>query len=337
MIPSWLISLLIGLVPTILVTIAITSKPKRRGHAERTTTAVPDASNAQTADIERRMTLIRDQLDSLQVTVSEKKKPWYRNSSTILSLLALAISTAFGVNAIYDKLIADRYAKREQIRDFMSRMLDLDHDYYTRDALLQDKDLLEDAEDAIDKKRNLYLENIGRLEREIRTSLTFNEYVVLASQSESVQNPSLAKEYYVKARAQAASRNDRLLITQYIGSFYFHAGALRNPDLGRKSYEEALAVAREGANESREYDAAMVLAAWAESAHAREFFPEAYAKMAAAADEIAKLGDGTRLRQVGVENLQQRIDDWNSKGETLASAPDLQRRLEAIGIKTKPK
>jgi hypothetical protein len=290
------------------------------------------APSTSSADFQRRLDLLRDQVDALQVLNSEKKRPWYKNPSTLISIAALTVSTLLGINSLFQKSADELNAKRAQLRDLMSRLLDLEHDYYTRDLLLPDKSLQEDAEFAISKKRDLYLESIAQLEREIGTPLTFREYVVLAGQSTTAQDPAGAEGYYEKARKYAGSRSDRLLGYQYSGNFYFGAGALADPEKGRQFYRDALKVAAEAQGEQSHYDASLVYAAWGESAHSRRLFAEAYEKMSLAVDEVAAISPGHRLRQVGTDNLRDRIDDWVKDGEDFAKAGGLRAKLRVLGL-----
>jgi hypothetical protein len=77
------------------------------------------------AEHEHTIELLRDQVDALQVSAAEKHKPWYRQTPSLASLLAILLSvTTFAYSNLKDKR-QDVQKKQESLRGIVSAMIDL--------------------------------------------------------------------------------------------------------------------------------------------------------------------------------------------------------------------
>jgi hypothetical protein len=69
----------------------------------------PAAGSSPLSNFERQLLLIQQQVDHLQFTAQEKRKPWWRQLPLVLSILSLSISTLF---SLYTQI--DQSRQREQ-------------------------------------------------------------------------------------------------------------------------------------------------------------------------------------------------------------------------------
>ena len=86
-------------------------------------------ANSAPADLRDTIDLIRDQVDILQVQAAEQQRPWYRQMSTLLSVIALAVSVIFSSLSVYfrqqDKLEADKEHNVSRVRQNVSDLAEL--------------------------------------------------------------------------------------------------------------------------------------------------------------------------------------------------------------------
>ena len=73
-------------------------------------------------DLEQRVETLRREVDALQLAIIGQSKPWYRDVSTLLSIIALLFS--FGTTYVSDRRVAaqDIQSTRQELRGLLQRL-----------------------------------------------------------------------------------------------------------------------------------------------------------------------------------------------------------------------
>lgn len=92
---------------------------------------LPEAE-ARLTENEHAIQLVRDQVDELQIKAAEKRKPWYRQTPSATSLLALLLSVAtFAYTNIKDRR-QDVQKKQDSLRGIVSELMELSSEQQAR-------------------------------------------------------------------------------------------------------------------------------------------------------------------------------------------------------------
>ena len=173
-------------------------------HAAPAVHTAPAASGAYTPDndLHRKLELVRDQVDQLQIQAGERKKPWYRQPSTLMSVVALAVSVTFStlgvVFRLSDKAAADEGAKVSRIRDNLATLAQIQLEQgeaMTRAG--NNPQMLAGLSSAYNVRRQMLIEDTEALIAEPRkTQLTSALLVSFAQQLASDTRVDEAIRYY---------------------------------------------------------------------------------------------------------------------------------------------
>src|SRR5262245_44265779 len=77
------------------------------------------------SEVENTLQLVRDRVDGLQIAAGEKKKPWYRQTPSLISVLALLASIASAVYSGVQGRHQDVRQKQDSLRAIVSGLIDL--------------------------------------------------------------------------------------------------------------------------------------------------------------------------------------------------------------------
>src|SRR5947208_1263036 len=84
------------------------------------------------SDSEYAIQLLRNQVDELQGGAAEKKKPWYRQTPSLPSLLALLLSITTAVYSALQGHRQDVQKKQESLRGITAALIDLASEYQAK-------------------------------------------------------------------------------------------------------------------------------------------------------------------------------------------------------------
>ena len=73
-------------------------------------------------DLEQRVELMKREIDALQVTVTERSKPWYHNVSVLISIIALLFSFGTTLVSYHRNNIQEIQNARAELRGLLQRM-----------------------------------------------------------------------------------------------------------------------------------------------------------------------------------------------------------------------
>jgi tetratricopeptide (TPR) repeat protein len=100
-----------------------TSEKKPFGEADSPTGSGDDSSHT-TESILRRLSLLTDQVDALQVESARGGRPWWREPSLMISAVALVISVLFSAIGMRQVAAKDIAAKQEALRQTMVQIVE---------------------------------------------------------------------------------------------------------------------------------------------------------------------------------------------------------------------
>src|SRR5438445_2732835 len=139
--------------------------------ADLTATAATD-----TPTTEPPIELLRQRLDALEVAAHEKKKSWYRQASTILSVIALVVSVATTAYTQFSSSQEAIRSKKEELRKLVIGLVEIRQDFMKSQPLPMSGD-----SQLLKAKQGVYLQAADRLVLQIPKEVSSYEYTVLAN------------------------------------------------------------------------------------------------------------------------------------------------------------
>jgi hypothetical protein len=191
-------------------------------------------------DILAQIRTMKSEIDGLQIAYTiQKKKPWYRDVSTLLAVLALAFSFGTTLVSYLRTEAQDIQASRQELRGILQRLSAI-----PRENLEASKKYAGDP-NAIAGIAQLYNQETTMLARqaaEIAKKLpkglvSATEYYEIAMGLQSSYNLSGASEFLNYAVQSATNLNDELGAIRSIANLDFLTG---QPNAGREKYQAAL-------------------------------------------------------------------------------------------------
>lgn len=187
---------------------------------------------------EHALSLIRDQVDELQIKAAEKKKPWYKQSPSSTSLLALLLSISTAIYSGIEGHKQDVQKKQESLRGIISSILDL------RTQLQQSQNLPEAEREfsggMLESKRSILAEAGDNLVRDIPNDISSSEYNILATDKQFNGNAAKAEEYLKRAVAVSQEALRKMTALRNLAGFYAQPGPFQDMNKARKRFQEAV-------------------------------------------------------------------------------------------------
>jgi hypothetical protein len=196
-------------------------------------------------DVHGAINLLRDKVDLLQIQAAEKKRPWYRQASLLLSLFALAVSVTFSSLSILfrlqDKLDSSAATTVGRIRDDVTKLAELQieqSDAMTRAG--SNYQLLANLSSAYNTRRQLLIEETESLIKASSTQLTSALYVSFANQLAADMRIDDAAGYYGLALRRAATNLARSAVHRGYAMMLMQPGPQIKLEEGRQHWRSAL-------------------------------------------------------------------------------------------------
>lgn len=154
---------------------------------------------------------LRDRVDLLEIASAEKRKPWYKQRPSLISLLAL-------IGSVVTFIISQRGFSRQEIRvkqdqlvAILMNIADLDKEARTHP---QDQIYL----DTLTTKRKVWLDAAESLASELEGHLSASEYSVLAGEKEIDQEYEKAEQYLLSCVKAARDRDAQASALNSLGA-----------------------------------------------------------------------------------------------------------------------
>jgi tetratricopeptide (TPR) repeat protein len=218
-----------------------TCDQKPSGEAGSSTDIGDDLPNS-IERINRRLGLLTDQVDALQIESARSGRPWYREPSLIVSAVALLISVVFsaiGMRQVYAKDIA---AKQESLRQTVVKIVDSQTEMSQAAQENSGNPLAAGwASGNLNSKRQVLIETALALVKELGDKVDASTLVPLAGQLQTDGRYEESLSLYFKALDLVESPIVRSAILRSIGWSYAISGSsLYDLDKSRDYMQQAV-------------------------------------------------------------------------------------------------
>jgi hypothetical protein len=185
-----------------------------------------------------RLDLMKQEIDVLQITAAEKAKPWYRDLSTMMSVLALVFS--FGTTYVSCRRTAaqDLLSTRQDLRSLLQRMAALPKENveiakkYADDPASQTL-----VSGFINQENTLLAKQAAELTRLLPPrTVSATEYYAVALALQNAYDLAGASEFFTRAVDAAGDFNTDIGVRRARANLFFLLG---RPDEGREAYRQA--------------------------------------------------------------------------------------------------
>ncbi len=200
----------------------------------------PDEAEEQMRTIQ----LLRDQVDELQVKAAEKRKPWYKQSPSLTSLLALLLSISTAIYSGVQGHKQDVQKKQESLRGIVSALLELNNEQQAKlnspesqNRSAQEREFIGGM---LNSKRMILAEAADNLVRAIPGDVSSSEYNLLANDKLANGGSEKAEEYLKKAVAVSEDPLTKMIALRNLGMFYAQRGPFQSMNNSRKEFQEAI-------------------------------------------------------------------------------------------------
>jgi hypothetical protein len=199
--------------------------------------------------------LLRDQVDLLQVQGAERRSPWWRQPSSLLSVSALLLS-ALSVVLTQRNESADRVQRKheqrqeevkkklETLRENMIQVVQIRQDF---NRILQSAATLEEkgtADMLFTMKRQLLMDEAGALVREVDAHVPSNWFVFMGYEMQTESNFTAAEKFFQRALRSPRSGTQPFAYRGLAGLYMHPNASLRDLARGRAHWRQAIAAQR---------------------------------------------------------------------------------------------
>lgn len=195
-------------------------------------------------ELEKKFEVLKNEVDALQIAVSEKVKPWYLNVPTIISLTALAFS--FGTTAVSYKRTTEQDISntRAELRQVLQRLVELPKEVAISQKTYSSDESLSAVISGLINQENSFLvaQTDGIMKRIPEGVITAGEYYSIGLAYQYSYHLSKAKEYFAKSYDLSAGSldfNTEIASLRSGASLSFATGELSQ---GRAAFQKALEI-----------------------------------------------------------------------------------------------
>jgi tetratricopeptide (TPR) repeat protein len=163
-------------------------------------------------------------------------------SNEVFSALIGALVGAFmtGIFSWWIQKVEQNRNKREELRHIVMQLIELRDRFNNEVSALPDAGKRETASISLNNKRQIYLEAAINITEQLPSQIASAEYTFLAFEFSADSNFKQAEKFYQKAVRAARFPLARIVALRAMAVFYFAQSPLRNFELGRKYFKEAI-------------------------------------------------------------------------------------------------
>jgi tetratricopeptide (TPR) repeat protein len=262
-------------------------------------------------NIERRLELVRDELDALQIAAAEKTKPWLRQTPSLASLLALLVSIATAVYSGIERQRQDVEEKHNALRGLVSQLLDFSAEYQSKLASTGSEKLSTQEREfigaMINSKRMVIAEAADNLVRQIPQTVTSAEYNFLANDKLANGGVAKAEEYLNKAVEVSRDALAKMNAFRNLAFFYAQRGPLQDMDRARKNFQQAVeTLSGEPRDDATGYSLGFTWDMWGTAEYMNNYPKEGAQKFERARKYYSDLSTNNPTRKWALAFLEQR-------------------------------
>lgn len=264
---------------------------------------------------EHELQLVRDQVDELQIKAAEKKKPWYKQSPSLTSLLALLLSI---ITAIYSGVQGHRQdvqKKQESLRGIISSLMDLSNEQQSRLGSVESQKLSPQEREFIsgmlNSKRMILAEAADNLVRDIPDAVSSSEYNILANDKLSNGGAARAEEYLKKAVSVSQDPLAKMIALRNLAYFYSQRGPFQSMNETRRNFQAAVdQVSGEPRDDATAYTVGFTWEMWGMAELTNNFPTEAQRKIENARKYYGELSATNPIRNWALVFLDTRMKNF---------------------------
>lgn len=295
----------------------------------------PEAEN-HFAEQERILQLLRDQVDELQVKAAEKKKPWYKQSPSLTSLLALVLSISTAIYSGVQGHRQDVQKKQESLRGIVSALLELSNEQQAKlnspEAQSRSAQEREFIGGMLNNKRMILAEAADNLVRAIPDDVSSSEYNMLANDKLANGGSATAEEYLKKAVEVSQESLAKMIALRNLGMFYAQRGPFQSMNAARKQFQDAIDLfPQTPRDDATAYTIGFTWEMWGFAELSNNFPEQGREKMANAKKYYNDMAAMNPMRVAALQYLENRLRYFET---TPAGAPNEPNPLPSPGPAT---
>jgi tetratricopeptide (TPR) repeat protein len=283
----------------------------------------PDAEE-RLSNSEYAIQLVRNRVDELQTAAAEKKKPWYRQTPSLPSLLALLLSVSTAIYSGIQGHKQDVQKKQESLRGIISALIDLAGENQVRLGSAEAQKLSTQEREFIsgmlNNKRMILAEAADNLVRDIPNDISSSEYMIFANDKLTNGGAAKAEEYFRKAVAVSHDPLAKMIALRNLAVFYAQRGPFQNISEARKTFQAATdLLPGEPRDDATAYTLGFTWEMWGTAEYMNNFPEEAQHKIANARKYYNNLSKENPTRQSALLFLDTHMQRFNGAPSTRPS------------------
>ena len=190
-------------------------------------------------DLEQRVELMKREIDALQVTVTERSKPWYKNVSVLISIFALVFSLGTTLVAYHRSNVQDTQNARAELRGLLQRLAALPKENVEAGVKYASDPASKNMVSGFINQENILLaRNAAELAKKLsRKSVSATEYYAIAVALQSGYDLNGADQFLDYAINAEPDFNIEISCLRAMANLKFIEG---QPQAGRVQYQRAL-------------------------------------------------------------------------------------------------
>lgn len=192
-------------------------------------------------DILQKVDLMKKEIDALQIAVTGQRKPWYKQVSTILAIVALLFSFGTTYVSYHRTSIQDIQNTRQELRSLLQRLAALPKENVDiQKKYVEDPASMQLVSGFINQENTLIARQAAELAKKLPSSLvTATEFHAIAVALQSAYDLVGANEFLKYAINASKDFNSEIAALRMAANLKFIQG---RPEAGRIEYQKALAI-----------------------------------------------------------------------------------------------
>ncbi|MCP9791600.1 hypothetical protein KBZ20_06690 [Vulcanococcus limneticus Candia 3F8] len=262
--------------------------------------------------------LVRDQVDQLQVIVTEPRRPWYLEPSNLWSFLAVVVSLISFIISTNQGDQKELREKREEFRGVLDKLVLLSEEKSKRRRIGE-------AVGFIELNQGLYRSSADTLARELGDRVLHAEHIILGDEfAKDSQENKRAVQYFSQALQTARNpieRSRALVRLAYVQGL----PPFRKVNEMRRHYADALA-AVSGESDDLKFEAGQVLIDWALDEKRLRHMDEFWSKATLARRSFLEMSPDDPNRDNGLNQVmavERKARDEQGQRSPLSDPPSL--------------
>lgn len=192
-------------------------------------------------DLERKVELMKQEIDTLQVKVAADIKPWYESIPTLLSAAALLFSFGTTFVSYRRTTIQDIQSKRQELRGLLQRLAKLPQENVeTMKKYADDPAAMQTISSFINQENTFLVAQAVELAKRLpRQMVSAPEFLAIATALQAAYELAPAEEFLNYASQVAKDFNTKIAVIRATANLKFLTG---KPEEGRVDYQKALSI-----------------------------------------------------------------------------------------------